>query len=52
MTISPNLVRRFQETHKRKFGEYISEKEAEQTLINLKELVRAIAKEKKAHDGK
>ena len=49
MTISPNLVRRYQETHKRKYGEDISAKEAEQCLSNLKDLIRTI---RSCHHGK
>ena len=42
MQISEHLVRRYQEAHKRKYGEDISAKEAEQCLSNLKDLIRTI----------
>ena len=44
MVLSKNLIHEYQETYKRKFGEEISNKEAERELFDLKELVRLITK--------
>lgn len=51
MIISERLVRRYQQTYKRKFGEDISAKEAERELFDLAELIRIIVKERKSRHG-
>ena len=51
MFISDQLVRKYQKTHERKFGESITAKEAEQNLSNLAELVRLAKKERRSHHG-
>lgn len=51
MIISERLIREYQRTYKRKFGEDISAKKAEQELFDLTELVRLITKERKNHEN-
>ena len=51
MIISKRLVKKYQEEHRRKFGSDISAKDAERELINLKELVRLITRERKQRHG-
>ena len=46
MRMSEKLVRAFQETYERKFGQSISAEEAERDLSDLAELVRIIIKER------
>ena len=46
MRMSEKLVRAFQETYERKFGQSISAEEAERDLSDLAELVRIIMKER------
>ncbi|MBR3414771.1 hypothetical protein IKG73_01995 [Candidatus Saccharibacteria bacterium] len=52
MLLSEKLVREYQGEHKRKFGEDISPKEAERELLELKELMRLIVKERRKRHGK
>ena len=51
MFISERLVRKYQKTHERKFGESITAKEAERNLSNLAELIRLAKKERRNHHG-
>ena len=43
MLISKDLVQRYQNMHKQKFGYEVDDEEAEHELTNLIELVRAMA---------
>jgi len=47
MQISKRLVRAFQETYERKFGESISAEKTRQDLSDLAELVKIITKERR-----
>ena len=51
MILSQSLVREYQKEHKRKFGKDISAKDAEQELLNLKDLVRLIVKVRRQRHG-
>ena len=51
MQIHENLVRRYQETHERKFGQSISAEEAEQNLLNLMALVRLMSRKEVNYYG-
>ncbi len=52
MVLSNKLVCEHQRLHKNKFGEDISPKEAEREILDLKELVRLIAKVRRGRHGK
>lgn len=52
MVLSKNLIQRYQRLHKIKFGKEISPKEAEREMLDLKDLVRLITKERRNHYGK
>lgn len=52
MRISPDLVRRYQETHKRKYNEDIPAKEAEKNLGDLKDLIRLVIQKRSKRHGK
>lgn len=52
MILSKRLVREYQKQHKYKYGEDISPKEAEREILDLKELVRLIAKVRRGRHGK
>lgn len=52
MVLSNKLVREHQRLHRNKFGEYISPKEAEREILDLKELVRLIVKTRRDRHGK
>jgi hypothetical protein len=52
MKLSQKLVRDYRETHKRKYGQDISLKEAERRLNDLKELLRAILSQRRKRHGK
>ena len=52
MSLSKNLIREYQRQHKYKYGEDISPKEAEREILDLKELVRLIAKVRRGRHGK
>lgn len=47
MQVSEKLVRAFQETYERKFGENISAEKARQDLSDLAELVKIIMQKRK-----
>lgn len=51
MTLSKNLVRRYQNAYKRKFNEDISEKEAEKELFDIATLIKFIVKERRRNHG-
>ena len=44
MFISERLVREYQKTHERKFGDSIAAKDAERELSDLAELVKTVKK--------
>lgn len=46
--ISDKLVNKYRQIYQHKFGKDISTKEAERELMDLKELVRLIVKERRA----
>ena len=52
MFISPKLVRKYKQTHERKFGQSISAKEAERKLSDLAELIKLLSKERSHRYGK
>lgn len=52
MIFSGNLVQEYQKEYQRKFGEDISPKDAEREMLDLKELVRLILRERRQHHGK
>lgn len=52
MVLSNRLIRQYQNEYQRKFGKDISPKDAEKEIFDLKELVRLIAKGRKARHGK
>ncbi len=52
MILSKNLVQEYRKKYKTKFGKDISPKDAERELLNLKDLVRLIAKERKQRHGR
>ena len=52
MFLSKRLVKLYQQTHQRKYGEEISAKEAEQNLSDLSELVRVINQNRRIRNGK
>lgn len=51
MILSERLIRGYQEEYKHKFGKDISAKDAEQELLNLKDLVRLIVKTRRQRHG-
>ncbi len=51
MIFSNELIRRYQEEYKRKYGKDISCKDAERELIDLKDLMRLITKARRQRRG-
>ena len=52
MLLSKRLVQEYQNEYKRKFRKDISPKDAEKELLELKDLVRLILKERKNRHGR
>lgn len=52
MFLSERLVHKYQNEYKYKYGEDTSPKEAEREILDLKELVRLIAKVRRNYHGK
>lgn len=52
MLLSNRLIQEYQNEYKRKFGKAISTKDAERELLDLKDLVRLIAKVRRERHGK
>lgn len=51
MFLAKKLVQEYQKEYKNKYGEDISLKEAEKDLLDLKDLIRLITKERRNHHG-
>ena len=51
MVLKHDLVQKYQKEYKRKFGKDIPTKDAERELLNLKDLVRLIAKTRRQRHG-
>ena len=49
--LSEKLVNKYRQTYQHKFGKDISTKEAERELLDLKELVKLILKERRSRRG-
>ena len=51
MFLSKKLVQEYQKEYKQKYGKSISPKEAEKELLDLKDLLRLIIKERRQRHG-